>query len=343
MGTKDVYQNFDWRAYVESKYLYKEARDELRINCPSCGDDDFKCYVNPLKGVFHCFKCSFSSKKYDLFDFVSKTEHIPRSVAVIRLINEYTPTMPTDITGTLSNLLYESKVEMPTHDIRTIASLPKNCSLLTDQTSRYAVYLLDRGLTWEEIQQMQTHFCDDEASALYQRVVWPVYGKSKDLVSWASRTIDLGYKGKMKYLNCPDTDISKTLWPFVSPRGTMVVLCEGILDCMAVRRLGFDAYCAFGKKLSEAQRTLLLHWRVSEVVFLWDPDAKKDMIQATKEHRSFFRRVYVPDYRFWDDQLSKDVDAGDALKDEKVAKVLHETLSQHLVDVDSANLVQVLV
>lgn len=342
MGTRDVYQNFDWRAYVEAHYSYKEARDELRINCPSCGDDDLKCYVNPIKGVFHCFKCSFSSKKHDLFDFVAKTEHISRSVAVMRLLNEYTPTLPTDITGMLSSILYESKVEMPAHDIRVISGLPANCKKLEDMTSPYAMYLLNRGLTWAEIQQMQTYFCDDASSALYQRVVWPVYGREKDLVSWASRTIDPEYKGKMKYLNCPDTDISKTLWPFVSPRGTMVILCEGILDCMAVRRLGLDAYCTFGKKLSEAQRKLLLHWNVLEAVLLWDPDAKKDIVQAVKEHRSFFKRMYVPSYTYWVSKLSKSVDAGDALKSPEVSEVLQETLAKHLVDSDSPNMVEVL-
>ncbi len=342
MGTRDVYQNFDWREYVETHYAYKEAREELRVNCPSCGDDDFKCYVNPTKGVFHCFKCPFSSRRNDLFDFVAKTEGISRSVAMMRLVNEHTPTMPTDIMGALSSLFYESKVEMPSHDVRVIKGLPASVRRLEDPESPYATYLFSRGLTWAEIQAMQTHFCDDKESALYHRVVWPVYGAAKDLVSWASRTIDTTYKGSMKYFNCPDSDISKTLWPFVAPRGTLVVVCEGLLDCMAVRRLGFDAYCAFGKKLSLAQRSLLLHWGVTELVLLWDPDAKKDMKQASKEHRSFFKRVYVPNYAYWLDHVSKNDDAGDALHNDKVATTLADMLQTHLIDVDTPEFVQVL-
>ena len=48
---------------------YLKAGNEIRINCPFCGNDNKKMYISP-KGVYHCFVCGESGGS--LVSFLSK-------------------------------------------------------------------------------------------------------------------------------------------------------------------------------------------------------------------------------------------------------------------------------
>lgn len=270
----------------------------------------------------NCFKCEFSSRSYDVFDFVATSEGITRGKAMLRLASEYADQTPTwaelEVIET-----DEDDPEAPTV-LSTIPSLPSRAKPLTEPSEApeeqkpFWDYLLGRGLTIIEVLAIKTHYITAEDAPFYDhtgkyrgnlssRVIIPVYGPGGVLVSWLGRTI---IKDKEpKYFNAPNSDISKVLWPNATPSDSRVVLVEGVLDALAIRRLGIPAYAVFGKKISLDQQLILKQWGVSSIVLFWDKrDAIKDMRRAAMSLNMHFD-VTIADLRDWPSKL----DAGDCL------------------------------
>lgn len=318
---RQIQSQFDWEAYIKDHFEYKATTGgEYRIDCPKCHNKKKKLYVNSEKGVFHCFRCGYSSREADVFDFVSCTEGIPRPKVILRLNNEYrvvTPLSLADMFATSSE-----DVVPVVESLRVLSSLPDGALKLTVRdscTEPFWRYLESRGLTEVDILKMGTHYVPSFRSKIYRqdgslvgdlgrRVLWPVYGGDHDLVSWCSRTIREPYHRPDKYLNAVDTDISKTLWPFVPPSDSSAILVEGILDAYAYRRKGFCAYATFGKKLSKQQLKLLYSWGTKEVIFSWDKDAKQDTLRALDQAKVYFEQVKVANMSTWGS-----LDPGDCL------------------------------
>ena len=339
-------KEFDYQDYVEQHFSVKYTEsDEMRICCPACEDHKFKCYVNNEKKVFNCFICGFSNRYNDVFDFVSNTEGITRAQAQKKLTAEYQATTPDDVESALEDMALEG-TRMPSNEfsIKAIAGMPKDAKPLTRDNKqvygKYWDYLLRRGLTEDEIEAIGMHCVPRARSLIFdsqgkekgdigRRVVWPVYGGDHKLVSWqarATRTYD-----HPKYLNCPEAEQAKTMWPYVRPRGNAVVIVEGMFDAVAVRRLGINAYASFSKKLSKHQYRLLREWGVTEVILFWDKsDAKRDMLKEIEELKIQFQKVYVP---YWDDWPS-DVDLGDCLRIDNGIDNIQKALDKR-VDVTS--------
>lgn len=252
---------------------------------------------------------------------------------MLRLAHEYAPVTTDDLEGYLKSTFEDDKLENVEAGLRSV-ELPKNTFLLRPLLGKVAdpfvEYLLTRGLTLDEIHAMQTHICPVPGTPLYRRVLWPVYGGAKQLVSWNARTIDADTPKHKKYYVCPDSDINKTLWPYLLPQTKRVVLVEGILDCMAVRRFYNDCYATFGKKLSAAQRDLLKTWGVEEVVLLWDKrDAKKEIMKTVEELKLGFK-VFVPNFDVWPTKC----DPGDALRLPELVPSLQQMVNMP-IDVES--------
>ena len=344
-----VRKNFDYQSYVELSFALKyTTSDELRVQCVSCGESNFKLYINPEKKKFNCFVCGFSSGRNDVFDLVALTEGITRAQAMRKLIQEYTPVAVDDLEAAVTGLL--DKVDQgPVRPskrpgVRTISSLPEAAKALRGpenaSTRLYWDYLVQRGLKTTEIDILQAHCIATPRCLVYDsagkvrgnigyRVLWPIYGGDNDLVSWQARTIIQGKKPK--YIGCPESDISKTFWPYVRPYGTEVVLVEGVLDALAVRRLGkpVSAYATFSKKISREQIKLLKSWGVESVVLFWDKkDAKKEMHKATNAMKLQFA-VSVASQTNW----GKNLDCGDCLKREDGVDLIRSAMEP--IDVDS--------
>jgi DNA primase len=315
--------NFEWESYVQTHYAVKTGgNSELRICCPSCDDSKFKCYINPDKKVFHCFKCDFTTKKRgkDVFDFVAITEGMSRTQAMNRLVMEYRPTTPEE----LADLFEEEREAQQVVYKVSSTTLPVEAVPVTEEGTPTAwAYLTSRGLTPTEITQViQAHYIPQKTCVIYNakgdrkgdighRVIFPIYGSGHVLVSWQARATQ-PVEGP-KYLNTPDTDLVSTLWPYVPPRpDSVVVIAEGVLDATALRRLpsAFSGYATFSKHISQKQIDQLHLWGTKELVLFWDPDATKEVVETAKRLSEDFT-IYVPDFTGW----PKKYDCGDSLTD----------------------------
>lgn len=324
---RKIRKEFDYEAYCEENFTIKHTArsDELRICCPQCGDDKFKCYVNNEKKLFNCYKCDFNSGNYDVFDFVSLTEDVPRGKVVLRLAHEFAPTTPLTIEEIIAKAQqthYDVEEDKPgaTSDIKTIDRLPKEAYPLTDPSnpreSKFWDYLLNtRGMTVAEVLAAKVHYVLQSKVPIYKinglgenkyvgdigrRVVFPVYAPGGKLVSWLSRPIRSDFNGP-KYVNCPDSEINRTVWPIVMPHTDIAVITEGIIDAMSIRRLGspFSAYCTFGKSIGYDQVQILKDMGVKCLIMFWDPEERRDMARAIEKLKMQFNELYVPRFDEW--------------------------------------------
>lgn len=345
---------FDWDSYLQEHFTVKYTpSDELRICCFVCGDTKFKLYVNPVKRTFNCFKCSFSMKTHDVFDFVAKHESITRHQAIERLVREYARITPAD--ENWDEVIHAPEVVKEVAaltEIRTLTKMPEGLKVLdgrTETSAEFWDYLTDRGLTADEIRAIGVHYTPEATLPVFDaagrrrgdlahRVVLPVYGGDHELVSWQARHIDKNYPGNDRYLSAPESDLSKTVWPFVKPLGNHAVIVEGIFDCLAVRRVpGVSAYASFSKKISVSQRLCLKAWGIEEVTLFWDKrDAKPEMLQAIPELHMSFNKVYVCRMTDWPDK----VDAGNMLADPHGAVKLSAALKDRVDTYDSLELLK---
>lgn len=346
-GFGRVKTEFQWAIYVQEHHAVKPTPSaELRINCPSCHDDKYKLYVNPDKGVFHCFKCTFSSKHNDVFDFVALTEGITRYQAIHQLVREYSRVTPDD--EDVPGMLQATSEEVaPKVSIKTLSGMPAGLKKLTERTEEGADfwdYLISRGITPAEIRALGTMYTPEftlpvidskgkRRGDLADRVVFPVYGGKHELVSWQSRTIDPNYARGDKYMAAPESEMAKTVWPYVPPYGKHVVIVEGIFDCLAVRRIPeVSAYATFSKKISLEQMQCLQRWGVEEVTLFWDKkDAKREMIDAIPDLLMMFKRVYVCNMTDW----PANVDAGNMLADPQGTDKLKKALADRVDTYDT--------
>lgn len=342
-----IKKNFLYHEYIENQGLATTPAGnscEIRICCPKCEESDFKCYVNDEKKTFCCFKCDFGHYgNGDVFDFVANIESIPVSAALQRLCADYRSVTPEDIQFEEEE---DAEISPPSFEtIKTIEDLPLGSYVISEDdpdAQPYIEYLKGRGLTMEDILATNAHYTsslarhkkkDGKRVHIGNRVLWPIYGGKGDLVSWLTRAISEDPEKKhIKYINCPDTELSKTFWPFVpmAPGKTEAVICEGLIDALSLRRAGFAAFATFGKKMSEEQILLLKHWGVDSITLFYDQDAKKEVIKLVDSLKLRFQRVFVVDTSDW----PRGQDSGSLLAREDGCQILEKTLSKRIIVTD---------
>lgn len=157
----------------------------------------------------------------------------------------------------------------------------------------YRQYMVRRGFPAQQIEWLSHSFdlryCTQ--GPFKGRIIFPVYDRWKNLLTWTGRTIRLDVEPRYKMLSteqavCGQRDIIfglPYLWGCPQPR--VLFLCEGPFDAIKIttfgRSFGVHATCLFGLNMSMKQRVLVdaLKNRFQRVCWLLDSAAS---YQTTK-------------------------------------------------------------
>ncbi len=243
---------------------------ELRINCLHCDDNKHHLYINPSKGVFHCFKCGWSG---GIKKLIYEIKQIYRVELPEEIDDSYLGFEEYHIDNEVKNKFIACKLP---------AGYFKLANEIGTGKEKALQYLFSRNIDFPTIEKYEIGYCN--MGSFGGRIIFPIYYHGK-LMSYIGRDI-LGRVPKV--LNPPIWEAdppSRYLYNFDEaiffPR---LVITEGVFDCLTLQTI--DAYtCAvasFGKKLTSAQIDLILSERFEEIIFAWDGDAVNEALKYSK-------------------------------------------------------------
>ena len=309
------------REGVDYKIMRGSSGEQVNLKeCPFCGGDDYKVYLNRDTGLGNCFhgSCQETFNKYKL---IKQLIGAPSNFVVRAYIQQ------------LGNELgyIPKKKKSVAVNIETETKLPQSLELPT-KDGQNLHYLEDRGVTCDDAKYFHLRYCESgwheypksDGSIAYmdfsERIIIPVFNLEGDLVTFQGRDIT-GEKPK-KYLfpsGLPGT--SRFLYNGQNAAGKKrVVLVEGAFDVFRVHAVqkGSDfadvvPIGSFGMHLShggEADQVgafyILKKHGLEEVYVMWDGEEKayKKALQAGRLLLKVGLRVHIC-------TLPKDKDAGE--------------------------------
>jgi DNA primase len=300
----DITSYFD-REGIEYKETHGTRGMQLNVKeCPVCGGDKWKVFINADSGLGNCFSGSCEAK-FNKYSYIkahtslsgkSLFEHIE----AVGIEIGWRPPRKTSATfrSDLKDLVIPASIALP-HKGRNMKYL-ENRGISTDVAAYFRLRICIKGwfkyLVGSEERYMPFH----------QRVIIPIYNEDGKLVSFQGR--DITGKAEKKYLFPPGFAATGAyLFNAHNVVDTKrVVVGEGVFDVMAIK-IALDAdeslrdvvpIGSFGKHLSVDQLVKFQQFRergVEEVTFMWDGElvATDDAIDAAIKLRSLGFRVRV--------------------------------------------------
>jgi ribosomal protein L37AE/L43A len=318
--------------------------DERRVKeCPECGDDRHKLYVNVVKKVWLCYVCDWGRGLHDPVHLMAAITGKTTFQIKVELAQTVIPVPAGNIHAQLQAILDPPEAPSVRSWSMTEIELPGSDSWTALSSHPTLNYAYRRGLTPEMVSHLGLrHAAKLPTNKGYDVpgpwLVFPVHIAGAP-VSWQGRRVQ-GDRDP-KYLG--NTNIHDWLWPLgdlffstYQARG-LVILVEGVFDALGFLLAGYAALCTFGKSVSEQQQLLLQELQPSEVVFAWDLDAEKATGKAIDRVAHIFPAASVVDFADPPASVKRDpsdpeekVDAGDALVRPQVAQWLMDRLGKRL-------------
>jgi DNA primase len=243
--------------YIMSQIAYSAAKrdDELRINCPECTDTSYHMYCNMKLMVYHCFKCGASGKIKDTIISKLETYADIMSTGLFR---------PEEIKIPITFVGEESKIKNLPHNQ---GYSPKN------EYHKGFSYLFSRGIKSGEIKRYDIRVSLEKDGPYKNSIIFPIKDEWDNLKYFVCRKWD---DSKPKYVNAPwaKENIFFRSMPHRDFMPSYTVLVEGILDAMAIARVGYFCAAILGKELTSAQllNTHVLNPASKYIIYL-DEDA----------------------------------------------------------------------
>lgn len=302
----------------------KDSGNEVRFNCPFCGEENQKLYVqsedpylwhckhcdrhgNPVQFVMSFYSVPFSEAKdilesYDYFmDDKDKT-----------YLKENTDSSLTEAEQLFlllanSNTSGDSKQD----EILKPVPLPTGFKYLADNTKNresfpFFNYLIARGITPELIFEYKIGYITqgkyfnpnkNAESTILNSVVFPTFDNDDNVIYWNTRSIIPDVT--VKSLNAPVVDgyFSKknTVYNLNNAEKTgRIIISEGVFNAITT---GPSGVATFGKQITDEQIKLFRdavdkNQNIEFLVFL-DNDAKAQFINTAQRIYQFTDRVYL--------------------------------------------------
>ncbi len=249
-----------------------ESNDELLFYCPKCDHHKRKLSVNIEKDVFKCWICDYRGNSLLPLirgkDLRAKWKSLTQQVDISRFDD-----------------IFSESVDEP---VAQILELPEHFSTLTSPNlskigHKAKKYLLDRGITQEQILMYKMGFCFHGPFA--NRIIIPSYDEHGSLNYYIARSFD-NESYKYKNPSCSkDVVFNDVLIDWNNP----VVLVEGFFDSLKYH----NSIPILGSTLS--LKSKLFNKIISNcksVYICLDRDAKEKELKIIKNLLDFGVKVY---------------------------------------------------
>ena len=310
-------EEFDISAFIEQYVSIIYVNDqEVRINvCPNCENNNYKLYVNVKKKVWICHVCSWGVGRNDIAILLAAIADCSILDIRLEILNQIIEVPK----GNLEELLQPTDLKIFKEDKDLIElEYPGNNNFKSITGRNVLNYVLCRGLTNKDICEYKLIVAANINGHFGPFIVFPIVDKGK-LVAYQGRRIN---KGEPKYVS--KGNIGQWVWPYpIDKRFSKIYITEGPFDALGLLRLGYNAVCTFGKKLSMSQRLLLDKWN-NEIVFVWDQDALLEIINTVPEISHIFSKISYVDLNH---SSGRKIDPGDSLKSLKIGKWIRHRVS----------------
>ncbi len=247
-----------------------ETAEGFRANCPRCGDDKLKLYVNVEKRVGACFHqdCSWHPSKGGVTEFRLRAWMRKEGI-------HYTTTQVT---------------ERPKD---ADLALPPEYKLLDEleDSIKEAVYayLMSRGLKRRTLQKMKVGYCPD--GKFYGYIIFPVMDAEGKVIYWQARAFKTR---KAKFYNPKASNKKEILYQIGGTKLTRsIVIVESIINALTldngVEQTAWAIIALLGKTMSEQQRQHILSYErtLREVTIALDPDAAREAVSVASQLSGF--------------------------------------------------------
>ncbi|KKB74589.1 MULTISPECIES: DNA primase [Bacillus] len=286
--------------------LRKQGRNYFGL-CPFHGENTPSFSVSGEKQIFHCFGCGAGG---NVFSFLRQIEGYSFSEAVTHLADKYHIDMPEHVTAVSSYSAGNSDEQKMAEAHELLKKFYHHLLVNTKEGQKALDYLLERGITMEEIERFEigcaldswdfiTKFLErrgfeaglmEKAGLIIRRengdgyfdrfrnrIMFPIHDHHGTTVAFSGRTFTGEHP---KYMNSPETPIfrkSKLLYHFHQARlhirkEERAVLFEGFADVISAVGSGVkEAIATMGTALTE-EHAKVIRRNVGEVILCYDSD-----------------------------------------------------------------------
>ncbi|KJZ17447.1 hypothetical protein TW86_04130 [Halomonas sp. S2151] len=302
---KKLLEDLDMRDYLDTQGItYKTSRSRKGLQlivkeCPVCGSDKWKVYLNERTGLGNCFDGDHPpGENFNKWSFVKANIGATSGKQVAEHLEQYMEDLGFVIERDRREVSYEA-----------ITDLPEPSTPMPDREGRIATYLWERNVTARACEYFKLRFCSEgrfrfkqDGREGYQdfsmRVIIPVFDITGDYRTFQGRDITGTADDKYRFaMGMPAS--GAYLYNGHNALGKAhVIVSEGAFDVWSIQQFLWDqgmtdveAIGTFGKHLSqtsdneEDQLSAFLMLRdagLKSVTFMWDaePAAIRDALAA---------------------------------------------------------------
>jgi len=255
---------------------YEFRHGEFKINCfnPDCDDNSGNLEINVERGIFHCWKCSYSGNIYKLFkDLGGGIPEMEEYVSVEELRNFRKD--------------FGKKIK---EENRKFSGLPEEFRPLWEEklsmVGQKALQYVKTRMTEEDIARYKVGYCG--LGKYKWRIIVPAF-ENGELVYFIARSM---YKNLFPLYQNPGMDecgVGKDSVVFNIDRARelgLAVICEGAFDAI---RVGEDGVALFGSHISDDQFFKLLE--IPKICIFLDQDATYTSALKIEEKFSSYGKI----------------------------------------------------
>lgn len=256
-----VFMNMINSEYIKSYCLnkfkdnYRLSSDETELIIPSIfieEDTNRHMSINLETGLWQCFK---SGERGNFIKLYSITEKIPYRKAYEKFLFEAFMAEPR------KEVKPEEKIES-LDDTTKFEFLDIYREYTDPLMSKAAMYVIDRGLDNGTFYVAKDGFYAN-------RLIIPFFNMNKEMFYFQARALLDGMQPK--YLNCKSLKSSEVLFPFKYTETSPLFITEGVFDCLALSKCGYNSTTTLSCNVGESQMSQLKFYS-GPIVVAYDSD-----------------------------------------------------------------------